>query len=512
MVVLLLASSLAVATRPAEAAACPCTVFGSTVPSNPDNGPDSAVLLGTAFKTEIAGYVTGMRFYKAAANTGVHDGHLFESNGAGGFGLAEVTFTGESASGWQTATFAKPVWVFPGKTYVVAYTALNGHYSRDSNFFTSPVVNGPLTAIGSNYDYNPNALLNYGPVTANYYVDVVFQTDIGAQSLFGRTPVEPQVPVAPLFTGDVGTRFYSDINTKVTGVRYWLNAAWFQSINVFLWKSDGTQLATTSHPDVDMPTGWTEVFFDSPVDIVAGDEYVVSLHISGYYGYTSNYFAAPYSRGPFHAPVNAGVSIGGSSPAFPTTQSADNYWIDPLFSSDAIGSIGGVVDPTLNFAVAGRASACNGQTSSGFQTGSTATAVGLGHLNSSIIGGGAQDLTLSTNAANGFSVYIRTNGTTPSVLRTSGGSTIADVTGTHVSPSASTSAGTAGFGYTTNDASIAFGANKWAALTTTDETVMTAAPGTLSKTTCTGFQATVTGTTPAGTYTAPVIYTAVPTF
>ena len=43
--------------------------------------------------------------------------------------LAQVTFTGETASGWQNATFSSPVTIVPNTTYVVGYFAPNGHYS-----------------------------------------------------------------------------------------------------------------------------------------------------------------------------------------------------------------------------------------------------------------------------------------------------------------------------------------------------------------------------------------------
>ncbi len=195
---------------------------------------------------------------------------------------------------------------------------------------------------------------------------------------------------------------------------------------------------------------------------------------------------------------------------------AANDWVAQVVVFNASNTSGvtvaGIIDPSLTFTVAGRATVCNSQSAAGFQTGSTATAVSLGHLNASTIGGGAQDLTLATNAANGFVVYIRTSGTTPNAFRTVGGATIADVAGSHGTPSASLSAGTAGFGYTTNDVSIAFGANKWAALTSTDASVLTASAGTASKSTCTGFQATVAATTTAGSYTVPIVYTAVPSF
>ena len=54
----------------------------------------------------LAGTINGIRFYKGAGNGGTHLGHLWTNGGAL---LAEATFTGETASGWQTARFATPV-------------------------------------------------------------------------------------------------------------------------------------------------------------------------------------------------------------------------------------------------------------------------------------------------------------------------------------------------------------------------------------------------------------------
>ena len=51
------------------------------------------------------GQVTGIRFYKAATNTGTHIGSLWTASGTL---LAQATFTNETASGWQTAYFSSP--------------------------------------------------------------------------------------------------------------------------------------------------------------------------------------------------------------------------------------------------------------------------------------------------------------------------------------------------------------------------------------------------------------------
>ena len=66
----------------------------------------NAVNLGVKFQSDVAGYITGIRFYKGPSNTGTHVGHLWTASGAL---LATATFTNETASGWQQVNFANPV-------------------------------------------------------------------------------------------------------------------------------------------------------------------------------------------------------------------------------------------------------------------------------------------------------------------------------------------------------------------------------------------------------------------
>jgi hypothetical protein len=137
------------------------------------------VNLGVKFSSDVAGMITGIRFYKASANTGTHVGALWS---AGGSLLGQGTFTGESSSGWQTVTFASPVAITPNTTYVAAYLAPNGHYSLTSAGFASgPVDNPPLHAIGDST--SANGVYFYSAVSAfpsssfnasNYWVDVLF--------------------------------------------------------------------------------------------------------------------------------------------------------------------------------------------------------------------------------------------------------------------------------------------------------------------------------------------------
>ncbi|MFD0630420.1 DUF4082 domain-containing protein [Catenulispora yoronensis] len=166
------------ATMPAPS--CPCALWaGTTVPGTVDSGDGNGVELGVKFSSSLDGNVTGVRFYKSAANTGTHTGTLWSSTGQQ---LAAGTFTGESASGWQTLTFATPVAVTAGTQYVVSYHAPSGHYSVDAGYFTNAHNYYPLSAPANSTSVN--ALYSYGASTAfptdtynasNYWVSPVFQ-------------------------------------------------------------------------------------------------------------------------------------------------------------------------------------------------------------------------------------------------------------------------------------------------------------------------------------------------
>src|SRR6185437_8010771 len=78
----------------------PATIFGAATPAVADAGDASAVEVGLQFTAQQNGFITGVRFYKSAANTGTHTGSLWDASGNR---LATVTFSNETASGWQSA-------------------------------------------------------------------------------------------------------------------------------------------------------------------------------------------------------------------------------------------------------------------------------------------------------------------------------------------------------------------------------------------------------------------------
>ena len=150
----------------------PSTATPGTVDSN-DGG---SVELGVKFTSDVNGYITGVKFYKAAGNTGTHVAHLWTSSGQL---LATATFTSESASGWQQVNFATPVAVTAGTTYVASYFAPKGHFSLDRNYFATPKTSGPLhTVAGAGvYQYgSSSAFPGQTYQNSNYWVDVVLSS------------------------------------------------------------------------------------------------------------------------------------------------------------------------------------------------------------------------------------------------------------------------------------------------------------------------------------------------
>jgi hypothetical protein len=167
-------------TTAATTTACPCSLWTLSTTPGPVDSDTSAVELGLKFTSDISGFATGVRFYKYSQNTGTHIGHLWT---AGGTLLATVTFAGETASGWQQATFATPVAIKANTTYVVSYHTNTGRYAATAPGLTADVNRAPLHA-PSNSTAGGNGVYRYGTTTAfpnqtwnasNYWVDVVIR-------------------------------------------------------------------------------------------------------------------------------------------------------------------------------------------------------------------------------------------------------------------------------------------------------------------------------------------------
>jgi len=168
----------------ASAATTSYSLWGSTIPKTLAVSSSSGVELGVRFHATVAGYVTGVRFYKSALNTGTHTGDLWDSQGRL---LASVIFTNETSSGWQNASFATPVSIASGADYIISYHAPNGHYSVNKSYLSRTRSRNNLiapmnTIAAPNGVYvnttAPKTFPNQSGNGANYWVDVVFSTKL----------------------------------------------------------------------------------------------------------------------------------------------------------------------------------------------------------------------------------------------------------------------------------------------------------------------------------------------
>ncbi|HEX7963358.1 MAG TPA: DUF4082 domain-containing protein [Candidatus Saccharimonadales bacterium] len=151
-------------------------------PTNPDDlGDHNAVEVGVKIHADVSGFITKIRFYKGPTNTGTHIAHIWTSNGTS---LGSVTFSGETASGWQEMTLPSPVAIAADTTYVVSYHTDVGQYAHDDHYFTSSGHDsGTLHALQDGSDggdgvfkYSAAPTFPTGAFNGlNYWVDVVFQ-------------------------------------------------------------------------------------------------------------------------------------------------------------------------------------------------------------------------------------------------------------------------------------------------------------------------------------------------
>lgn len=143
----------------------------SATPANDSWADPAAIEVGVAFTSDVNGAVYGVRFYKGSRNTGTHTGSLWGSDGTL---LATGTFTGESATGWQTLVFSSPVTITAGTTYVASYSSTVGYYAADINAFATGLDNSPLHVPASGGRYHYGSGFPDGTAAHNYWVDVLF--------------------------------------------------------------------------------------------------------------------------------------------------------------------------------------------------------------------------------------------------------------------------------------------------------------------------------------------------
>ncbi len=183
------------------------------------------------------------------------------------------------------------------------------------------------------------------------------------------------------------------------------------------------------------------------------------------------------------------------------------------------------VDPTFSFSIAAVTSGSVNNRAITVTSGTSASTIPFGTLSSGVPSVVAHDVTVVTNAVNGYTVTASASANPPLV---DGTKNIDYFTGTNTSPTAwsspngtSASVNTGFFGYTTEDSSLgtgtadrftSSGGNKWAGVTTTAGEIIYSPTGTTTETTRVGWMAEINSLQPPGSYTGSVILVATPTY
>jgi Domain of unknown function (DUF4082) len=150
------------------------TILTTQVPSTPNLTDNVPYELGLKFRSAKGGQISAIRFWKAASETGTHNGKVWTATGTL---LASVTFANETASGWQEQVLETPVSIQANTTYVVSVNA-NAYYAITYDQLASSIVNGDLSSVadGNNgvYNTNPNSFPTSSYRNSNYYRDITF--------------------------------------------------------------------------------------------------------------------------------------------------------------------------------------------------------------------------------------------------------------------------------------------------------------------------------------------------
>lgn len=327
------ASSSATAT--VTVTACPCSVlWPSKTPATVDSGDAASYELGMKVQPTVAGNITGVRFYKAAANTGTHTGSLWSASGAL---LATGTFTNETASGWQALLFAGPVPVQAGTTYVVSYHDPSGHYSYDAGYFSAAGAGASLIRAPQDGIAGPNGVFAAGsalvfPSTgnggANYWVDAVFDTagvPTGAPTLAGSTPAAGAAGTAT--TTQVSAVFSAPIDPST--MTFTLTDAAGAQVPATVAYTAGSDTATLT-PGTQLPTSTTFT-----ASVKATDVWGHAMSAPSTWTFTTGATGAAYS-----CPCTLFPST--ATPATVTSGDANSVELGVRFAPTANGQITGI--------------------------------------------------------------------------------------------------------------------------------------------------------------------------
>jgi Domain of unknown function (DUF4082)/Secretion system C-terminal sorting domain len=165
----------------------------------------------------------------------------------------------------------------------------------------------------------------------------------------GQTPAAAPVSIGSGVT--LGTKFQSDVNGFVNGVRFYKAAPMGNShIGLLYQLSPTITLLGQVNFTNETASGWQDAQFSSPIPVNANVNYMIAYFVpasDGFFEIDNNYFTSALANGHLTAPQNSatfganGQFETGNSPTFPNldpfavsggTFSAVNQWVDVDFN------------------------------------------------------------------------------------------------------------------------------------------------------------------------------------
>jgi hypothetical protein len=131
------------------------SIFTTQVPASLHNTDGIRVdyELGVRFQSSASGQIKAIRFWKDSSENGIHTAHIWSGTGKL---LASVTFTDETASGWQQQSLTVPLPIAANAEYLTSVNTGNTYYVATDNGLASQIVSSHLSSIiGGNGRFGP---------------------------------------------------------------------------------------------------------------------------------------------------------------------------------------------------------------------------------------------------------------------------------------------------------------------------------------------------------------------
>jgi hypothetical protein len=130
---------------------------------------------------------------------------------------------------------------------------------------------------------------------------------------------------------ELGVKVRVDQPARLDAIRFWKDADETGTHTGRVWTAGGTLLGTASFTG-ESASGWQEATLSTPVNLVAGQTYVVSVGINAYFSQTRYALSSAIVSGPLRTVADGQNGVyGDAAGAFPSqSYASSSYFVDPV--------------------------------------------------------------------------------------------------------------------------------------------------------------------------------------